>query len=198
MNDKQQSVNFSEELFHFQVGTGKDAKIFIRFLVEEDGVINVYNIPLLTLNSIQVFTSKPKVPVFCIGDADPVGLGQGLTNLNGHITATTPNETIGMVIRRVLKDYKPVVAKNLDLNTDGIITLTALDKLKHLDQLPPCQINIYISNPYSKKVFSKSLNGVTFSTESHTIGNSASMLEQYSFIATSANPVRKEEISEKI
>lgn len=196
--NKQQSVNYSEELFHFECGTGKDAKLFIRFMLEENGTVNVYNIPLLTINSIQVFTSKPKVPRYVMGSADPVALTEGITNVGGYITATTPNETIGMIIRRMLKHYKPVEAAKLEIDTDGIISIRELDELRHLDQLPLCQINIYISNPYSKKVFSKGIYGVAFNNESHTIGNSAAMLEQYSFMASSIGPIKLEELSEKI
>jgi hypothetical protein len=195
---KQQSINYSEELFHFQCGTGKDAKIFVRFMLEEDGVVNLYNIPLLTLNSIQVFTSKPKIPRYVMGSSDPVALTEGIMNVSGYITATTPNETIGMIVRRMLKHYKPVKASNLEIDTDGIINIRELDELRHLDQLPLCQINIYISNPYSKKVFSKTIYGVAFNNESHTIGNSAAMLEQYSFMASSIGPIKLEELSETI
>lgn len=181
----------------FKVGTGKDAKIFLKVIVEENGAKNFYNIPLLTLNSIQVFSSKAKVPRYAFGSPDPRGLSTGIRNVSGYITATTLNESIGSIIRDKLKNYKPVEATEMDLNTDGYITVKSLEQLRHLDQLPPCQINIYIKNPESNEIFSKTIYGVVFTNESHSIGGSATMGEQYSFGASDIGPMRHEEISEE-
>ena len=181
----------------FKVGTGKDAKVFLKVIVEEDGIKNYYNIPLITLNSIQVFSSKAKVPRYAFGSPDPRGLSTGIRNVSGYITSTTLNESIASIVKSKLKNYKPVEAIELDLNTNGFISIKALDELRHLDQLPPCQINIYIKNPESNEVFSKTIYGVVFTNESHSIGGSATMGEQYSFGASDTGPIRHEEISEE-
>ncbi|MGL5719138.1 ribose-phosphate pyrophosphokinase [Cetobacterium sp.] len=181
----------------FKVGTGKDAKIFLKVIVEEDGEKNYYNIPLLTLNSIQVFSTKAKVPRYTFGSPDPKGMSTGIRNVSGYITATTLNESIGSLVRDKLRNFKPVEASNLELDTDGYISITQLEDLRHLDQLPPSQINIYIKNPESNEIFSKTIYGVVFTNESHSIGGSATMGEQYSFGASDIGPIRHEEISEE-
>ncbi|MGL4998406.1 MAG: ribose-phosphate pyrophosphokinase [Cetobacterium sp.] len=191
-----QQMEIAKKPLSFKVGTGKDAKIFIKILVNEDGKDNIYNVPLLTLNSIQVFSSRQKAPRYCFGSADPRGLSQGIRTVNGYITSTTLNESLGSLLRRVCKDYLPVEATDLNLDTDGIITIEELDKLRHLDQLPPCQINIYIKNPESHEVFSKTVYGVVFTNESHSIGTAATMGEQYSFGAADIGPIKHEEISQ--
>jgi hypothetical protein len=196
----EQSVEFAKRPLSFKVGTGKDAKIFIKFVVNEtvDGVEqkNIYNIPMLNLNSIQVFTSKPKVPRYTFGSADPKGLSKGMRQVSGYITAVTPNQSLGKLIREKMKNYKPIEASNLNLDTDGIITIEELDKLQYLDQLPPCQINIYLTHPDTKKVFSQAVYGVVFSSEAHNIGNSAAMGEQYKFAAASIGVLKHESVSE--
>lgn len=198
VEQKQQSVPFAKTLYSYSAGTGKDAKIFIKFVVNENGVNKIFHIPLLTLNSIQVFTSMPKEPRYVFGSADPVGLSKGARSVSGYITATTHNETIGNKIRRELKDYQPVEGSDLNLDVDGTITLDELDQLKHLDQLPPSDIKIFLTNPYTKKVYSKTIYGCVFSAESHGIGSSAAMTEQYSFAAAEIGLTKFEEISKKI
>ncbi|MGL5717043.1 MAG: hypothetical protein ACRCX2_28765 [Paraclostridium sp.] len=192
----EQQVEFAKRPLSFKVGTGKDARIFIKFIVDEEGEKNIYNIPLLTLNSLQVFTSRPKVPRYTFGSASPKGLSIGIKNVSGFITAVTPNQSLGKVIREKMKGYQPISANELNLDTDGIITIEELDKLRYLDQLPPCQINIYITHPDTKKVFSKAIYGVVFSNESHSIGGSEAMAEQYSFAAAETGPIRHEEVSD--
>lgn len=193
-----QSVEFAKENLSFQVGTGKDAKVFVRFSVKENDKLLVYNIPLLTLNSIQIWTSKPKLPRYAMGSADPVGLSIGIRQISGFIVSTTENESLGTILRRMLKNYKPISASSLNLETDGLITIEQLDEMKYLDQLPPCSIHIYLSNPATGHVFSKAIYGVVFVNESHDIGRSATMGAQYSFMASNIGPIIKEEISERI
>lgn len=192
-----QRVKFAEDTLNFQVGTGKDAKIFIKFIVKQNDKLLLYNIPLLTLNSIQIWTSKPKIPRWVMGNADPVGLSVGIRTISGFITASTENVSLGSMLRKALKEYHPVNASELNLDTEGIVTIDKLDEVRYLDQLPPCQINIYISNPTTGKVFSKAVYGVEFSNESHGIGTSANMGAQYSFVARDIAPIKLEEISEK-
>lgn len=187
-------VDFSKKVLSYQVGTGKDAKIFIKFIVDRDGKKEIYNIPLLTLNSIQLFKSQAKAPRHCFGSPDPKGLSVGPKQYRGFVTATTLNESIGKMLRRKLKDYQPLTADNLTLDTDGVIDLKTLDQLEYLDQLPPCQLMVYMTNPETKKVFSLMVYGVTFTNESHSTGTS--MSEQYSFIATDSGPITLQEISE--
>lgn len=198
MIEKQQSVGFAKETMAFSCGTGKDARIYIKFVVKEDGINKIYNIPLLTVTAIQVFTSTPKEPRFIIGQADPIGLNDGNKQIAGTINAITSNETIGNRLRKVLKNYRPIEGKNLQLDTNGYITLKELDGLKHLDQLPPCDIVIYLTNPFTKRVHSKMIKGVTFSSESHTIGNSATMNERYSFFGIKTTNIKEEELSFEI
>lgn len=186
-------VAFSKKVLSYKVGTGKDAKIFIKFIVDREGKKEIYNIPLLTLNSIQLFQSQAKVPRYAFGSPDPKGLSVGIKSYKGFITATTLNESIGKKLRDKLKDYEPVSGDDLTLNTDGIIDLKELDQLEYLDQLPPCQLMVFFNNPETKKVYSKMINGVVFTNESHSIGSS--MAEQYSFSAVSGTPIRLEEIS---
>lgn len=190
---EKQQVEFSKKVLSYKVGTGKDAKIFIKFIVDKDGKKEIYNIPLLTLISIQLFESQAKVPRHTFGSPDPTALSIGIKSYKGFLTATTLNESIGKKLRSKLKDYKPVEADNLTLNTDGIIDIKELDELEYLDQLPPCQLMVYFTQPETKKVFSKMIHGVTFTNESHSIGGS--MAEQYSFTATNGTPIRLEEIS---
>ncbi|MGL6098603.1 MAG: ribose-phosphate pyrophosphokinase [Fusobacteriaceae bacterium] len=188
-----QQFDFAKKVLSYQVGTGKDAKIFIKFIVDREGKKEIYNIPLLTLNSIQLFSKQAKVPRHAFGSADPKGLSIGIKSYSGFITATTLNESIGKKIRRKLAWYKPVKADNLTLDTDGIIDLRQLDELQYLDQLPPCQLMLYMTSPETKKVFSKMVYGVTFTNESHSTGTA--MSEQYSFVATDASAITLEEIS---
>lgn len=193
----QNQMEVAKKPLSFKVGTGKDAKVFIKVIVEEDGEKNYYNIPLLTLNSIQVFSTKTKLPRYTFGSADPKGLSTGIRNVSGYITATTLNESIASIARDKLRNFKPVEANNLELDTDGYISITQLEDLRHLDQLPPCQINIYIKNPESNEIFSKTIYGVVFTNESHSIGGSATMGEQYSFGASDIGPIKHEKISEE-
>lgn len=193
-----QKVDFIKDNLSFQVGTGKDAKIFIKFALKKDNEVLIYNIPLLTLNSIQIWSSKPKVPIYVMGSAQPKGLGQGVKQITGFIVTTTENESLGTILRRNLKNYRPVTASNLNLDTDGLITINQLDKLHYLDQLPPCSIHIYISNPTTGFVFSKGIYGVSFVSESHDVGRSPTMGAQYSFIAVDAGPIIKEDVSQEV
>ena len=193
-----QKVEFAKETLSFQVGTGKDAKIFIKFSVKRDDDLLIYNIPLLQLNSIQIWTSKPKLPRYVMGSANPVGVSNGIRQITGFITGSTENESLGTILRRKLSFYQPVSASSLSLDTDGIITIEQLDKLEYLDQLPPCSIHIYLFNPTTGKVFSKAIYGVIFTNEGHDIGVSAMMGAQYSFIASNIGPIIKEEVSESI
>lgn len=188
-----QEFDFSKKVLSYQVGTGKDAKIFIKFIVDRDGSKEIYNIPLITLNSIQLFSSQAKVPRHAFGSPDPKGLSVGIKSYSGFVTATTLNESIGKKLRNKLKYYQPVSADNLTLNTDGIIDIKQLDELQYLDQLPPCQLMLYMTNPETKKVFSKMVYGVTFTNESHSTGTS--MSEQYSFVATDSSAITLEDIS---
>lgn len=190
---QKQEMDFSKKVLNYKVGTGKDAKIFIKFIVDREGKKEIYNIPLLTLNSIQLFQSQAKVPRHAFGSPDPKGLSIGIKSYKGFITATTLNESIGKKLRDKLKDYVPVEADALTLNTDGIIDLEELEQLEYLDQLPPCQLMVFFTNPETKKVFSKMINGVVFTNESHSIGSA--MAEQYSFTAVSGSPIKLEEIS---
>lgn len=194
VEQKQQSVSFAKPLYAYSAGTGKDAKIFIKFVVNENGINKVFNIPLVTLISVQVFSSKPKEPRYVFGSADPVGLSEGVRSVGGYITAVTHNQSIGHIIREHLKDYQPVEGADLNLDVSGLITLDELDGLKHLDELPPCDIKIFLTNPITKKVYSKTIYGCVFSSESHGIGNSAAMSEQYSFAAAEIGPLLKEEV----
>lgn len=198
VEQKQQSVSFAKQLYSYSCGTGKDVKIYIKFAVNENGVNKIFNIPLLTVNSLQVFTSMPKEPRYVFGNADPVGLSKGVRNVGGYITAVTLNQTIGHKIREELKDYQPVEGMDLNLDTNGIITLDELDNLRHLDQLPPCDIKIFLTNPMTKKVYSKTIYGCVFSSESHSIGNSATMMEQYSFAAAEIGKIVVENVSKII
>ena len=197
MSNKQR-VEFAKDTLSFQVGTGKDAKIFIKFAVKKDDQLLIYNIPLLQLSSIQIWTSKPKIPRYVMGSANPVGVSVGIRQITGYITATTENESLGHILRKKLQYYKPVSASNLSLDTDGLITINQLDNLEYLDQLPPCSIHIYLFNPTTGKVFSKAIYGVVFSNEGHDVGVSATMGAQYSFIASNIGPIQKEEESEYI
>lgn len=198
VEQKHQSVPFAKLLYSYSAGTGKDAKIFIKFAVNENGIKKIFNVPLVTLNSVQVFSAMPKEPRYVFGSADPVGLSKGARSVNGFITAFTHNETIGHKIRRELKDYQPVEGSDLNLDIDGTITLDELDNLRHLDQLPPCDIKIFLTNPYTKKVYSKTIYGCVFSSESHGIGNSAALTEQYSFAAAEIGRLEYETISKSI
>lgn len=189
----EQKFNLSKKVLSYQVGTGKDAKIFIKFSIEINGKKEIYNIPLLTLNSIQLFTSQAKVPRHTFGSANPKGLSVGVKTYRGFITATTVNKSIGKMLREKLKDYKPVTADNLTLNTDGIVDIKNLDEIQYLDQLPPCQLMIFLNSPELKKTFSKMVYGVTFTNESHAV--SESIGEQYSFMASGIGPIKLEEIS---
>lgn len=198
VEQKQQSVPFAKQLYAYSAGTGKDVKIFIKFAVNENGVNQVFNIPLLTAISMQIFSSMPKEPRYILGSADPVGVSKGARNVGGYLTAASFNKTIGHVIREKLKDYQPVEGVKLNLDTDGLITLDELDNLRHLDQLPPCDIKIFITNPITKKVYSKTIYGCVFTSESHSIGNSAAMGEQYSFAAAEIGPLVNEKISKII
>lgn len=192
---EQQKVEFARKSLTFKTGTGKDAKIFIKFLIEENGEKKIYNIPLLTINNFQVFSSRPKVPRYTFGSEKPIGLSRGIRVVNGHITATTLNETIGATLRRELSNYKPIKASDLELDNEGVITLESLDKIQYLDELPLCQINIFIQNPETKKVFSKSVYGVSFTSESHSVGTSPTMSEAYSFSADGISALNYEKIS---
>ena len=194
VEQKQQSVSFAKQLYSYSAGTGKDAKVFIKFVVNENGVNKIFNIPLLTLNSVQVFTSVPKEPRYVFGKADPVGLSKGVTSVGGYITAVTFNKTIGNKIREELKDYQPVEGMDLNLDINGMITLDELDHLRHLDELPPCDIKIFLTNPMTKKVYSKTIYGCVFVAESHSIGQSAYMGEQYSFAAATVGPMVLENV----
>lgn len=195
----EQKVNFAKQTLSFEVGTGKDAKIFVKFKIKDKkNDILIYNIPLLTLMSIQIWTSRPKIPRVAIGSAQPIGLSKGIRTIVGFITANTENESLGNTLRRLLKNYKPVSASKLNINTDGIISIDQLDELEYLDQLPPCQINIYLSNPTTGYVFSKAIYGVVFNNEAHSVGIGAGMGAQYSFMASRIDPIIKEDISELI
>lgn len=191
-----QSVDFAQKSLHFRCGSGKDAKIFIKFSIKENDKVNIYNIPLLTLNSIQLFTSKPKAARYCFGNPNPVGLSTGIRNVQGFITASVLNESIGARLRGILKNYKPVTADSLDLDIDGTLTIEELDKLTNLDQLPSCQINIFITNPETGRIYSKSVYGVVFTDESNSLGSSSTMLESFSFMAEDTNELKPEEISQ--
>lgn len=193
----EEQLTFAKDVLAFKTGGGKDAKIFITFKVKKNNELIVYNIPLLTLNSLQLWTSKPKIPRYVMGSAQPVGLSTGVRSISGHIVATTENESIGMILRDKLKDYKPIKAIDLNLDINGIVSIEKLDELRYLDELPPCQIQIFLSNPVTKKVYSKAVYGVTFSSESHALGTGASMIARYSFVATNISSIRKEEVSKK-
>lgn len=197
MELKQQHIEFAKQVYGYNCGTGKDAKIFIKFIVNENGVNKLFNIPLLTLNSIQVFTATPKEQRYVFGKADAKGVSTGFRQVSGYITAYTFNETIGRIIRRHMKDYKPVEGEDLQLSTSGYITLKELDNLRHLDQLPPCDIIMFMTNPETRQVFTKTIYGCVFSNESHSIGNSAAMMEQYSFMAANIGAVKAESVSKE-
>lgn len=197
IEQKKQSVKFVERLFTYSAGTGKDARIFIKFMTIENGKKYIYNIPLVTLSSIQVFTSKAKEPRYTMGNANPRKVTEGVRRVAGHLTAATFNETIGRKIRRELKNYQPIEASKLNLDTSGTITLDELDKLTYLDQLPPCDIRIFLTNPYTKKVYKRMIYGCTFNAESHSIGSGAAMGEQYSFIAMDLGGIIYDDISKE-
>lgn len=195
LGQKQQKVSFAKQLYSYNAGTGKDAKIFIKFVVKENRVNKIFNIPLRTLVSIQVFTSMPKEARYAFGSADPIGLSKGVRNIGGYVTATTTHETIGYAIKRQLKYYKPIEGSDLNLDANGIITLDELQGLRYLDELPPCDIKIFLTNPVTRKVYSRTIFGCVFSSSSHGIGNSAAMGEQYSFAAADISGFVKEEVS---
>ena len=165
MELKQQRVEFAKSMYGYNCGTGKDAKIFIKFVVNENGVNKLFNIPLLTLNSIQVFTATPKEQRYIFGKADSKGVSKGFRQVSGFITAYTFNETIGRIIRRRLKEYRPIEAEDLELATSGYVTLKELEDLKHLDQLPPCDIVMFLTNPETKQVFTKTVYRCVFSND---------------------------------
>jgi len=64
-----------------------------------------------------------------------------------------------------------------------------------LDELPPCQIKLFITHPISKLVYSKAIVGVKFTSSGHSIGGSATMGEQYSFVAVAVTPIKLEKVS---
>ena len=99
------------------------------------------------------------------------------------------------IVRKELKNYSPIEGSKLNLDTDGIIELSELDRLKHLDELPPCQIKLFITHPISKLVYSKSIVGVKFTSSGYSIGGSATMGEQYSFVAVAVTPIKLEKVS---
>lgn len=195
VEQKQQSVSFAKQLYSYSAGTGKDAKIFIKFVVKENGVNKVFNIPLITLVSIQLFTNTPKEARYVMGSPDPIGLSSGVRNVGGYITANTRTETIGYAIKKRLSDYQPVEGIDLNLDNNGLITLDQLDGLKYLDELPPCDIKIFLTNPITKQVYSKTIYGCVFSAASNNIGGSAAMGEQYSFAASHVSGLVKETVS---
>lgn len=198
IEEKQQRVEFAKQLYAYSAGTGKDAKIFIKFAVHDGGVNKIFNIPLVTLNSVQIFTSVPKEPRYVFGNADPVGLSSGALNVGGYVTAVTFNKTIGAKLREELSAYQAIDATALNLDENGIITLEELDRLRYLDELPPCDIKIFLTNPMTKKVYSKTIYGCVFASESHSIGQSAYMAEQYSFAAANVGPLVLEDIKKTI
>ena len=193
----QQSVEIKKQIYNYAVGTGKDCKLFLTIAMEEKGKRKYYQIPLTTIVSLQVFTSTEKEPRYTFGDPDPRGLTHGFKRISGHITAVVFNESIGERIRKELKNYSPVEGSKLNLDTDGVIELSELDRLKHLDELPPCQIKLFITHPISKLVYSKSIVGVKFTSSGYSIGGSATMGEQYSFVAVAVTPVKLEKVSNK-
>jgi hypothetical protein len=193
-----QQVDFSKKVVHFQTGTGKDAKIFIRVAVNDTDGTKYYNIPILTVNSLQVFSSRPKVPRYTLGSANPKGLSVGIRSVNGFMSATTLNESISSIIRKKIINYEPIEATNLTIDEDGYISLDAVDQLQYLDQLPPCQIIIYVANPATGHTYSKVINGVVFMNEESAVGNSAAFGENYSFIAQSTSELKYEDISKEI
>ena len=191
----QQSVNIAQQTYNYAVGTGKDCKLFLNIATEEKGKRKFYRLPLTTIVSLQVFTSTEKQPRYVFGDPDPRGLTNGFKRVAGHLTAVVFNESLGEKVRKELKNYSPIEGSKLNLDTAGIIELSELDKLKHLDELPPCEIKMFIKHPVSKIVYSKSILGVQFTSSGHSIGGSATMGEQYSFVAVATTPIKIEKVS---
>ena len=182
----QQSIKITPEIRNYRVGTGKDCKLFINISAEINGQKKYFQIPLTTIVSLQLFTSTDKEPRYTFGSADPRGLTVGYKKVAGHLTAVTFNESLAEKVRKEMKNYQPVDGSKLNLDTAGIIELSELEKLTHLDQLPPCEI---------KLVYSKSIYGVKFTSSGHSIGGSATMGEQYSFVAVSVSPIKIEKVS---
>ena len=191
----QQSIDFKQPIYNSAVGTGKDCKLFLNIVTEENGAKKFYQLPLTTIVSLQVFTSNEKEPRWAFGSADPRGLTEGFKSIRGHLTSVVLNESIGARIRRMMKHYKPVDGSKLKLDTNGIIDLKELDSFQHMDQLPPCEIKMYFTNPVNKKVFSVSILGVKFTSSGYSIGGSATMGEQFSFEAVSRTEVKEETVS---
>jgi putative ribose-phosphate pyrophosphokinase len=193
----QQSVKYKEYVHNFAVGTGKDCKLFLNIVTEENGAKKFYQLPLTTIVSIQVFTSNDKEPRWTFGSADPRGLTEGFKYIRGHLTSVVLNESIGARIRRMMKYYKPVDGSKLKLDTNGVIDLKELDSFQHMDQLPPCEIKMYFTNPVNKKVYSVSIIGVKFTSSGYSIGGSATMGEQFSFEAVARTEVKEEDVQNK-
>lgn len=195
----QQQVEFSDKILTFHAGNGKDASIYIKFKkLNDDGTMSFYNLPLTTVNSIQVFSSMPKKPIHVFGNADPVGISKGVRQVRGFITSTVMNESIGSRIRTIMKNYQPLSASELELDENGYISLAQLDTLTNLDQLPPCDINIFITNPLTGKVYSKAVYGVMFTEENHSIGRGATMGESFSFLAQETGELQYQKISKEV
>lgn len=191
----QQSIKITPEIRNYRVGTGKDCKLFINISAEINGQKKYFQIPLTTIVSLQLFTSTDKEPRYTFGSADPRGLTVGYKKVAGHLTAVTFNESLAEKVRKEMKNYQPVDGSKLNLDTAGIIELSELEKLTHLDQLPPCEIKFFIKEPVTKVVYSKSIYGVKFTSSGHSIGGSATMGEQYSFVAVSVSPIKIEKVS---
>ena len=196
---KQQQLEFAESVLSFSVGTGKDAQIYIKFKkINEDGTTSYYNVPLVTLSSIQVFSSKPKMPRFVFGSADPVALSHGVRQVRGFVVSTVLNESVGMYLRKAIQNYQPISAAEAELDENGYISLNELDELRHLDQLPPVDINIFITNPTTGQVFSKAIYGVMFNEENYSIGSGATMGETFSFLAQEVGELQHQKISKAV
>ena len=191
----QQSVDIKQQIYNYAVGTGKDCKLFLNIALEENGKRKFYYFPLTTIVSLQVFTSTEKEPRYVFGDPDPRGLTHGFKKISGFITSVVFNESLGARVRKELKNYSPVEGSKLNLDNAGIIELAELDKLKHLDELPPCEIKLFIKHPVTKIVYSKSIVGVKFTSSGYSIGSSATMGEQYSFMAMAVTPIKIEKVS---
>lgn len=194
----EQNVTFSKQIYNYSVTTGKDCKLFICVVLEENGEKKYHNIPLTEIVSLQVFTSTAKETRYAFGNADPQGLTVGYTKVAGHLTAVVRNESLAEQVKKQIKNYKPVSGADLNLSISGAVTLDQLDNLKHLDQLPEFSIKLYVKSLTNKKVFSKTIYGCVFVSEASTIGGSAAMHEQYSFAAAALGPLRIEEVSSEI
>ena len=188
-------LSVAKKLFGFRTGTGKDAKVFIKIAVKENGEKKIYNVPLLTLTSIQAFVSRPKVARRVMGTPNPIGLSKGIRTISGMMTSNVLNESLATKIKKLLKSYQPIEARNLSLDEENIITLEDTESLQYMDQLPPCDINVFITNPNTGKVFSKSIKGVVFKQNESATGSGPTIGESFSFVATDISPLKLEDIS---